>query len=139
MELPVVVVTFIHVPKLLEIPPEVVVVMVILEVLEFWLETTVVIAGFLMESTKATVLHPFGVAVGWQREFMSSTTWQIMPGMSCCIWKAVGGCSTSIDDEVLFGVVLFRFLVGVDGCARFVEEACWDECDCFECRGGMMR
>ena len=38
-----------------------------------------------------------------------------MPGMSCHVRKSVGGCSTSVDDEVLVGVILIRFLTDVEG------------------------
>ena len=51
-----------------------------------------------------------------------------MPGMSCCIRKAVGGCFTFVDDEALVGVALVRFLVSVEGRAYFAEVAYWDEC-----------
>ena len=76
MELLVVVVTFVHVPKLLEA----VVVMVIPEMLEIWLDKAIVVAGLLVESTEATVLYPFRVATGWQRVIndLANDAWNVL-------------------------------------------------------------
>lgn len=63
-------------------PPEAVVVMVIPERLEIWLETTVLVVlvvvevGSLAEPTVLYPLYQFGVAVGGCREFISLMTWR---------------------------------------------------------------